>query len=97
MRLLKWLFASVDRQKQRVRKAAQRVADRQGDVASSQYMADFYRGQAQSTDPYRNWWAYAQLRQLQADNEDDLAVDKRRLAEDQARLKSQQLKLEKMQ
>lgn len=90
------IFGRHDRQRQRVRDAAKTVAARAGDVAAEQYLVEFYKTQAQATNPYNDWYAYADVRQKQADHENDLAVAQRRHADAAAHLNAQQLKLEKM-
>ena len=90
------IFGRYDRRRQRVRDAARAVAARAGDVAAEQYLVEFYKTQAQATNPYNDWWAYADVRQKQADHENDLTIAQRRHADAVAKLNAQQLKLEKM-
>lgn len=90
------IFGRYDRQRQRVRDAARAVAARAGDVAAEQYLVEFYKTQAQAINPYNDWWAYADVRQKQADHENDITTAQRRHADAVAKLNAQQLKLEKM-
>lgn len=78
---------------QRLRDRARTVAARAGDVAAEKYLVEFYKTTAQATDPYKDWWAFANARQKQADHENDLTIATRRHAEAVAKLNAQ---LEKM-
>lgn len=90
------VFGRRDRQQQRVRDAAKVVAARAGDVAAQQYLVHYYTTQAQATNPYADWWAYADVRQKQADHETELKLATRRHQAAVAKLNAQQLKMEKM-
>ena len=87
------IFGRQERQQQRVRDAARAVASRLGDVKGQEYLVEYYKTQAQATNPYDDWWTYADVRQKQADHEVELTLAQHRHARAVANLKTQQEKV----
>lgn len=64
----------IERQRERVDAAAKAEAEAQGEVLVARHMRDYYRAQAQQTNPEFKWRQYADLRDKQQAYNDELEL-----------------------
>lgn len=76
------------RQYARVETSIRNKASLASDMTFHQTMVDFYTDRVSTTDPNVDWWGFAEAKQKQVDNQEDIRLLSKRLAEADATVKA---------
>lgn len=97
--MLRELFhpGRVQKQKERVLKAAKAYARALSDAEFERCMADYYTQRVDATDPHLDWCGFAEVKQKQFDHAADYAQYERRAQTAQAKLRAEEARYAKLQ
>lgn len=84
------------RQKTRVHLSLAKQARWAGEATAAKTLLGFYSQRAEATNPYDDWWAYADARQKQVDYQLEYDILQRKADEAEARVEAETAKLEKL-